>query len=327
MSEFRPAKFLRNRHTQSILGGLNIRRPVVRFRGRNMLQASRSMLLDCGEGATWHGYYSPHLEAKNGPRKLAILIHGWEGSANSLYLISAADYLYRQGYEVFRLNMRDHGATHHLNVELFHSGRITEAVGAVARLQSLFPDHVLYLAGFSLGGNFCLRIATRAPEAGIDLKKVVAVSPVLEPRHTLEALDNGFFGYKKYFVTKWRRSLNIKQNLFPDIYDFSDIPWTNGLMDMTERFVDAYAPYPNLQTYLSDYAITGNKLENLAVSSTLITSQDDPMIPIGDLDRVARTAALDIVVTEFGGHCGFLEGLDGSSWIDGQIHCRFAEIP
>lgn len=326
MAEFRPARFLRNRHAQSILSGLNIRQPVVRFRGRNMLQASRSMLLDCGEGVTWHGYYSPHLEAKSGARKLAILIHGWEGSANSLYLISAADYLYRQGFEIFRLNMRDHGLTHHLNVELFHSGRITEAVGAVSRLQSLFPEHALYLGGFSLGGNFCLRIAARAPGANIDLKKVVAVCPVLEPRHTIEALDSGFFGYQKYFVAKWRRSLNIKQKLFPDIYDFSNIPWTNGLMDMTERFVDAYAPYPDLKTYLSDYAITGDKLAGLLIPSTLISAKDDPMIPIGDLDRVARTEALAIVVTDYGGHCGFLENLNGSSWIDSQIHRQFMEV-
>jgi len=283
-------------------------------------------LLDCGKGVTLHGYYSPHLQSRTARRKLAVLIHGWEGSADSLYLVSAADYLYRQGYEIFRLNLRDHGPTHHLNVGLFHSGRITEAVGAVARLQSLFPDHALYLGGFSLGGNFSLRIATRAPGAGIDLKKVVAVCPVLDPRHTLKAIDNGFSGYKRYFVIKWRRSLKIKQNLFPDIYDFSRIPWTDGLTDMTERFVTAYAPYPDLQAYLADYAITDDKLAGLAVPSTLITAKDDPMIPIADLDRVAKPDALNIMVTDFGGHCGFVERLDGSSWIDGQIHGQFAAV-
>ena len=223
-------------------------------------------------------------------------------------------------------NRSAHVLAHILKGEVLHGGGITGAVGAVSRLQSVFPDHRLYLAGFSLGGNFCLRIAARAPAANIDLKKVVAVSPVLEPRHTLEALDKGFFGYRRYFITKWRRSLNIKQKLFPDVYDFSVIPRTDGLMDMTERFIDAYAPYPDLQTYLSDYAITGDKLEGLAVPSTLILAKDDPMIPIGDLDRVARSEALDIVVTEFGGHCGFLERLDGSSWIDGRIHSGFAEV-
>ncbi len=324
MTEFRPPRFLRNEHAQSILTGLNIRQPVVRIRGRNMLRASRSMLLDCGGGATWHGYYSPHVDSNSRLRKLAILIHGWEGSANSLYLISAADYLYRNGFEVFRLNMRDHGPTHHLNVDLFHSGRIKEAVGAVSRLQNLFPDHALYLAGFSLGGNFSLRIATRAPAAGIRLRRVVAVCPVLEPRHTLEALDRGFFGYREYFVLKWSRSLRIKQKLYPDVYDFNDLSKMRSLLEMTEKFVDRYAPYPDLDSYLSDYAITGDKLSGLSITSTLISAAEDTMIPIGDIDSIARPDALEVAVTEFGGHCGFLEGLDGKSWVDEQIRCRFA---
>ena len=35
-----------------------------------------------------------------------------------------------QGFDVFRLNLRDHGTSHHLNPELFHSNRISEVVGA-----------------------------------------------------------------------------------------------------------------------------------------------------------------------------------------------------
>ena len=34
-------------------------------------------------------------------------------------------------YDVARLNLRDHGDSHHLNDEIFHSCRIAEVVGAV----------------------------------------------------------------------------------------------------------------------------------------------------------------------------------------------------
>ena len=36
-----------------------------------------------------------------------------------------------RGYDVVRLNLRDHGDSHHLNPEIFHSCRIAEVVGAV----------------------------------------------------------------------------------------------------------------------------------------------------------------------------------------------------
>lgn len=326
MNDYFPPRYLQNGHTQSVLIGLKIRQPMVRWLGRDMLAASRSMLLDCGDGVTWQGYYSPHATASKGRRRLAVLIHGWEGSADSLYLISTASYLYQHGFEVVRLNMRDHGPTHHLNVELFHSGRIGEAVGAVRRLQMLFPEHDLFLGGYSLGGNFSLRIAARAPDAGIELKRVVAVCPVLEPRNTLQALDEGWFGYRHYFVAKWRRSLMLKQKLFPEVFDFDEIPRFGTLTDMTDRFVTEYGPYPNLQSYLSDYAITGEALAGLTIPSTLIVARDDPVIPVSDLERVARPNALEVVETDFGGHCAYLTGVDGSSWIDGQILSRFEDV-
>jgi len=103
-----------------------------------------------------------------------VLLHGWEGSADSLYLLSLAQLLFEQRFEVVRLNLRDHGDTHHLNRELFHSCRLPEVVGAVRALQQRFAPRPLQLVGFSLGGNFMLRVAAQAREAGLDLERVIA---------------------------------------------------------------------------------------------------------------------------------------------------------
>ena len=53
------------------------------------------------------------------------------------------------------------------------------------------------LAGFSLGGNFFLRVAARARDAGIELERVVAVCPVLDPEHTLVRLESGWALYRQ----------------------------------------------------------------------------------------------------------------------------------
>ena len=103
------------------------------------------------------------------PRALAILLHGWEGSAQSSYILHTGARLLAEGCDVFRLNFRDHGKTHHLNAGLFHSCRIDEVVGAVGEVAKRFPERPLIIGGFSLGGNFALRVALRAPAAGIPL--------------------------------------------------------------------------------------------------------------------------------------------------------------
>jgi predicted alpha/beta-fold hydrolase len=89
--------------------------------------------------------------------------------------------LLESGFEVVRLNFRDHGDTHHLNEEIFHSNRLDEVVNAAVDVAHRFPHRRFVAAGYSLGGNFVLRLALRAPEAGLPLARVAAVCPVLDP--------------------------------------------------------------------------------------------------------------------------------------------------
>jgi len=220
---------------------------------------------------------------------------------------------------VLRLNLRDHGGTHALNEDLFHSCRIAEVTAAVARAQALHPDAELSLAGFSLGANFWLRVGARAPAAGIRIKRIVAVCPVLDPATTLAALEQGSAIYRHYFLFKWRRSLRAKQVAWPKIYDFGDLLADPSLTAMTGRMVQRYTDYPDLATYLRGYAITGDALAGLAAPTELITSADDPMILTHDLERLARPESLSVTLTPHGGHCGFMDALGGPSWIDRRI--------
>ena len=62
-----------------------------------------------------------------------MLFHGWEGSVDSTYVLQTGSRLLADGWDVFRLNFRDHGDSHRLNEALFHSCRIDEVVHALAR--------------------------------------------------------------------------------------------------------------------------------------------------------------------------------------------------
>jgi predicted alpha/beta-fold hydrolase len=325
-AEFRPPFWLANRHLQSVLPRLPPRRRAVERRAAAVIAASRRLVLDCGEGVRLMGWLAEPAEGgAAAPRRLAVLLHGWEGSSESPYMLSVAQLLYERGFLVLRLNLRDHGGTHDLNRELFHSCRIAEVVGAVARVQALHPDAALSLAGFSLGGNFWLRVGARAQAAGIRIARIVAVCPVLDPAATLAALESGPAIYRWYFLRKWRRSLLAKQAAWPSVYDFGELLADDSLTTMTDRMVRQYTDFPNLASYLRGYAITGSALESLAAPTTVITSRDDPMILARDLEKLARPASLSLVLTERGGHCGYLDAFGGPSWIDRRIIAELAQ--
>ena len=281
---------------------------------RAVLAASRELLLDCGEGVRLQAFWATP-RAGAAPARVAVLLHGWEGSAESLYMLSLAQHLFTRGFEVLRLNLRDHGATHHLNRELFHSCRLPEVIGALREIQAL-TGRALHLGGFSLGGNFMLRAAAAAREAQLRIARVVAVSPVLDPHATLVALERGFTAYHRYFVRKWTRSLLLKQAAWPSDYDFATLEQRASLRQMTSELVRRFTDFSSLEEYLRGYSIVGSRLAPLAVPATIITALDDPIVPAHDLARLAPSTALRVIVTRRGGHCGFMERVRTSTWAE-----------
>jgi predicted alpha/beta-fold hydrolase len=319
-ASFSPPRWLRNAHVQSILPSLKLRKPWLNRRARALLSASVDHILDCGDGVRLLGHYSSQQAAGRPPaRELAILLHGWEGSAESLYVLSLGSHLFRLGCDVFRLNFRDHGPSHHLNEDIFHSCRLDEVVGAVKCIQTMFPAARTTIAGFSLGGNFTLRVAASAQKAGLRLERAIAVCPVLRPHSTMEILEHGPLVYRWYFMDKWKRSLRLKQSLFPQRFDFGPILSQRSIKAMTEILVKRFSDFADLDSYLNGYAIVGKALENLTVPSHILFALDDPIIPAKDLADLARTPYLHVNTIPHGGHCGFMERLNSESWADRQI--------
>lgn len=314
--DFHPPRWLRNRHLQSMLASTLARRGPIARRAAGVIAAEKGILLDCGDGVRLQCF---HSSPQHSTGRLAVVLHGWEGSAESLYVLSLGQMLFDRGFDVVRLNLRDHGDTHHLNRELFHSCRLPEVIGAVRALQQLFPDLPMHLVGFSLGGNFMLRVAAEAGDASLRIAKVVAVSPVLDPGATLIALEHGMPGYQLYFVRKWMRSLLKKQAVWPGDYDFREIGHLASLRRMTAELIRRFTEFPSLDDYLNGYSITGGRLARLEVPATIITSLDDPIIPAHSIESLATPSCLKLTVTQFGGHCGFLERLVGPSWVERRI--------
>lgn len=316
---FLPPPGLRNGHVQSTLASLGPRKWLARRRARPLLDAARPVLLDGGAGVRLSGALSLHPAPKRG---LALLLHGWEGSQDSAYLLSVGGYLYDRGFSVLRLNFRDHGDSHDLNRDLFLSTRLDEVVNALASAARLHPHDRVYLAGFSLGGNFALRVALAAPGAGLTLRRAAAVCPVIDPAHAMRALEGGVFVYRRYFLAKWKRSLRRKDRLFPDL-GLSGVLDAPTLTRMHERMLPVHSPYKTPGDYFAAYALTGRALAGLETDTLILASADDPVIPASDFSSLAPCPRLRVELAPHGGHCGFLEGPSLTSWADRRLEHFF----
>jgi predicted alpha/beta-fold hydrolase len=330
VAEFKPPLTLRSPHTQSILNSSSLRRRFVARSASPLLAAEQELLMDAGppdaglqatgERVRLLAHYSPQPGPSAGT---VVLLHGWEGSSRSNYMLATGQRLFDAGFNVFRLNFRDHGPSHQLNPGIFHSCRLDEVIAALGDMQRRLQLENWGIAGFSLGGNFALRVALHGPARGLKISRVFAVCPVLDPAHTLVAMEAAPRTYERYYIDKWSRSVRAKQACFPERYEYDEWYTLGGLRERTEFFATRYYEFGSLRDYLDGYAIAGDRLQSLSVPGTLLTSEDDPVIPASDAHELPDIPGLDVRITRYGGHCGYLKSWKLNSWADEQILAEF----
>lgn len=104
MNAFNPPLGLRGPHVQSILNSSSLRGRAVGKRAQQLLATEEEWILDGGQGIRLQGFLTRQPSSSRG---LAVLMHGWEGSSHSNYMLGTGQRLLAEGYDVFRLNFRD----------------------------------------------------------------------------------------------------------------------------------------------------------------------------------------------------------------------------
>ena len=316
--KYTPPFGLGNRHVQTILASVGPRRTRIRKAFAQHQKVAQTVIVSCHDGIRLSGELN--LCAAQPASRLVVLIHGWEGSSDSSYMLSMTTRLLVAGIDVFRLNLRDHGDSHHLNEGIFNSTLVAEVVSGLEDLQTRFKYPENFLVGFSLGGNFALRVAALALNSSLQLSKVIVFCPALHAARSNRELNSlANYVYGQYFVRKWKKSLLKKLEYFPH-YEYRDsLANMKTLDDMNRQLVPIYTPFATMEEYFEAYAITGDVLARTVCPCYLHFSRDDMMIPYQDIELLADNPHLHITLTEKGGHCGFLMNWKLDSWQDVRV--------
>ena len=280
LNGFTPPRYLQNPHLQTVLNSQGPRR----LRARRILKnlVSKALTLQAEDGTRLLAELDHAAMSRSA---LVILLHGWEGSSRSSYLVTTAAHLLAKGFDVLRVNLRDHGDSHHLNRELFNSTRSPEVASALQNFLSFHAYAHVFLAGFSLGASFALRIAA---DVGVELglNAAIGVCPPTDPARAMDALNQGFFAYERYFFKRWHESLQRKLQCFPQLDYATELAAAKSLDDLNRTFIPRYTIYDEVDDYYAAYALVGARLSSLTMPAYLIAAEDDPIIPIDDLKRI-----------------------------------------
>ena len=249
-------------------------------------------------------------------KKKVIFFPGWLGHKDSKYLIPLAHLLHSNNFDIIRIHPVDHGDTEYLNKDFFRATDIQTLIEVVEFIGKKYIESEIHLIGFSLGGNISLRIS--ASDSINFLKSTIVLSPVIDPKISMQAMDNTSWILRKYFTNKWHKSLKRKIK-FHKIANLEEVLKYKNLQEMTEFFTKNYSPHECIEELFSGYAITQNTINRIKHNTLIYSSIDDPCIPIEPLLKLNQTDYVKFMPQQYGGHCGFIDDFKFSSSLYDEI--------
>ena len=304
-----PPLWARNAHLHTIVASTLRRVP---------MPPLRTTWVDTPDGDRLAVDWFPPPDAKGapaGPRALALLSHGLEGSSRRTYILGMARALRDAGISVAAWNGRGCGASPGLALRPHHAGAVEDLERVLEHVAGHGPWDAVLHVGFSLGGNLGLLAAARwGASPPVPLAGVAAVSAPCDLAACVDALSQGFNRvYTEHFLRTLRAKMREKAARFPGALDPALLAGLRSLRAFDEHFVAPLAGFAGAADYYARCS-SATRLAELRQPALIFNALDDPFLA-GGAYPVELAAAAPLVRLEMpihGGHVGFLDRRGGS---------------
>jgi hypothetical protein len=303
-SEFRPARWLRNRHLQTIYPSIPLpgtpRPPLVREP------------LELPDGDVTVVDWLTDVPSTSETSPLLIVLHGLESSAQSTYarqLLYAAS---QSGWRAAVLHFRDCGDYRNRLPRRYHAGETDDLRYFLRKLKTEGHRGPLVAAGFSLGGNVLLKYLGESGE-DTPLVAAAAISVPLKLRSSAEALTSGFSKvYQRYLINRMKRAIRRKFNRHTAAFDWDRAMRATTFAEFDDAVTAPLHGFASKDDYY-DRCSSVSFLGTIARPTLILNALDDPFMSPDLLpDETALSEFVTLELSENGGHVGFIHG--GTPW-------------
>src|SRR6185295_19140242 len=164
-------------------------------------------------------------------------------------------------------------------------------------------------AGYSLGGNLALKLAgeygRHAPRTFIGAAAVSPIIEISECTRALERPENVLYQWN--FVRDLKRRIRRKERFNPGQFNLKRLDAVRTVREFDETFTAPYFGFRNAEDYYHR-ASAMRLVYRIAVSTLIITAEDDPFVPSQPFSdpQLTSNPHIELHLCAHGGHCGFV---------------------
>lgn len=295
MPSFRPLPWLRGCHAQT-LAGFWMPGPTLTYSARR-----HRVTLPDGDRLVLHDDCPDDWQPGGAT---AMLVHGICGSYRSSYMERAAARLKEHGVRTFRMDQRGCGAGRGLAKRLYHAGSSSDLARALQYVGRICPASSTSVIGYSLGGNIVLKLAGESHELlPRNVSGVMAVNPAIDLAAAAAAIQGpGNSFYHRYFM---KYAIKLARALPGYATGERSLPRLDSLDTFNEFFYTRIWRFGTLKSYY-EVCSAAPHLSAIRVPTLIVASEDDPIVPIRSFLEPRLSPSTQLLVTERGGHLGFI---------------------
>lgn len=288
---YRPPPFFRNGHWSTIYSGLIKKVPTLEHvREKWELPDGDFLLVDV---------------YKRSSQKAVILCHGLEGSSESRYTRRSAQFFAGQGFSVFAWNNRSCGGMMNRLPKLYHHGEVKDLNFVVQKVIAAGYRQI-NLLGFSMGGAQIMNYFGTCP---IDsrIKAGIAASTPIQLKSSALRLEKGLSKvYLKRFISKIRKKVVEKAQLYPDLIPLEKVKQMDSFSDLAQSYIVPVYGFKDLDDFYTQ-ASPAHSMAQIKTPVLVLNAWNDPIIgPAGFPVEFAKNNPFVYLETpKYGGHCAF----------------------
>lgn len=241
---------------------------------------------------------------------MLVMFHGLEGSSQSHYCESFADYANQHGFEFTVVHFRGCSGEINLAPRAYHSGDYEEIDWILQKLKKIH-QMPMFAVGVSLGGNALLRWAEEMGKAACKVVKgVTAICSPIDLAAGGKQIGIGFnkHVYTKRFLSSMKPKAMKKLEQFPGLFDRDAVLQAKNLYDFDNAFTAPLHGFKNTEDYWERCSAKAH-LKQIKIPALVINAKNDPFIPASCLPKANEVGQwVKLWKPDDGGHVGFTSG-------------------
>ncbi|MEM1137493.1 MAG: alpha/beta fold hydrolase [Bacteroidota bacterium] len=259
-----------------------------------------------------------------GNEKVVLLIHGFEGNSQSVYMRAMAQVFFKRRWDVVSMNLRGcSGEANHL-FRSYHSGETGDLHEVIEYVINKKKYTQVTLVGFSLGANILLKYLG---EQGVGINDYVKASIAVSAPCDLDKAEQGLHSvYAHWFLKSLIPKIKEKMKVHPNNILGSYIPKIKSIREFDDFYTAPVHGYNGVDDYYAQCSSI-HFISKIKIPTLLLSAEDDPFLAPECIpyNAAERSEYFFLMSPKKGGHVAFVQfGQQGEYWAEKEA-IKFAE--